>query len=208
MKNLIEQVSVDRLFIKDVFLSLTDAQVLGQIGTPINNQYIPSNANNTPFILNTGAPASADGIVINVRYCYTLETPIFARLYQATAGFYRSTQRNQYNLIYDFNITKSASNTIGEIKDSFQCDDLSLPNIALQQGDVLGVCSSKFSEMSIGRVNLIGEGGGVGAGGDPLLSTTGVCTSVGNVPMEIRTQLQQLTSGVLLIYANITDPCK
>lgn len=192
------------------FPDVKEASLQGHIGTipTEGKEYIPTD-DNSLFFLNARDPADATGTVSQLSYCFTLQTGIAVRLYQATVGFYHREGRT-LRLSHSINITKNNSLAVANSK-AFQCETLKTPKIEVWTGQVIGVCSRLFDK-SIGRIIFVAK---QNDDDDVLLrddldDRESFCTTEGHVPEEIyQDQLERVPDHLLLLYANIsTNPCK
>lgn len=169
-------------------------------------EYAPT-SDDSQFFLNSGAPANIDGTVSRVRYCHILQTSTTATLLQATVGFYRRSG-NTFTLTNSFNITKSATSAPISI---FQCENLSISPIQVNEGDVIGVCSRDFESSLIGRIILVANTISNANGDDSLfrnVPSDSLCSQEGHVPQDFtRSQVERVPENTLLLYANIST-CK
>lgn len=151
------------------------------IGTPVerlsSSDYEELEDDSARFYLNTEFPAIADGTVTSLSFCYDLNGPVDTT-YQATIGFYHMEGTN-YSLIDSFNLSRSRLPA--------RCENISIPPIEVQQGDVIGVCARDFSP-SVRRINFVVESD---RESDDLQRERGgdnremFCTAVGDVPRSL-----------------------
>lgn len=190
------------------YLHTSDSQLVGVIGTiPDERTRYRIGSDASRFFLNIRDPASANGSVSAVRFCYIFERTQAVRLYQATVGFYRR-HGETFTLTYSFNITKNGTLGAGAENndDSFQCENLSIPKFEVHKGDLVGACS-KFFDKSIGRIILEAKGEQ-----NDTLYHNGIddrlhfCYTEGSVPLVFtRDQIEAVDSQLFLLYANITE---
>ena len=130
----------------------TEAELpTGAIGTlALNENRIFSPRGNIQFYLNTEDPATSDGIVERLRFCYSLNGG--EGLYQATIGLYRPEGNGGYSLLRSFYVTRNASSD--QERDQFVCEDMDIPSTQVQEGDLIGVCARNFNN-SFRRINFV-----------------------------------------------------
>lgn len=184
---------------------------VGQVGSigQENIQYTPA-TDSSPFFLNTRAAADANGTISRVKYCYTLPDDN-TDSYRATIGLYRP-QGGSFNLLNSFSLTKTG-NTLQGPRDEFVCEEMDIPSLEVQEGDVMGACmpSRSFTFLSAGPINLVAEledRGEILMQFQSLTQALRACLPVGTIPSVVSSgNLRNTSVGrLLMIAANIMKP--
>lgn len=186
-------------------------RLLGDIGTVTRDEQnlIPSGSTAQLFF-NIRDEAEDSGFVSSLRYCYTIPFDVEANIYQATVGFYRrrvdrvSREADIFQLISDsFNITVDADNTTTLDRTVFQCAEMDIPSVQVQEDDLIGVCSRDYPEDSIGRLGLTSRSSDISLRNEVQVQNI-LCSRAGCIPESVsRSDLDQISLR-LQIFGNIT----
>ena len=190
-----------------LFSALACAERIGVIGTDLDQQYgtrIPPGQSPAKgrFFLNTLDPATASGTVSSLRFCAYLNDDASVEIYQATIGFFRETgQHGQYDLLNSVGVAVNATPGL-----EYTCLSVSTPDIDVQVGDVIGVCSRTFnsSVASLGiAVSVDDDTSSLLRNG--RMQRESLCPAVGSIPTNIAADQLETRSLLLPIYANISE---
>lgn len=162
------------------------------------------NFDNSHFYLNTDDPANASGVASSLGYCYyAVEGIITVRVFQATVGFYRQGVNSSFDLVSDFYVLSINVSTV--LSDEVHCEQMKIPPLEIQEGDMIGVCSRNFFQDSVGRLRL------VSIGRSRLLrnhENIELCGRVGVLPQNIQANELERRRRLLHLYSNITSAWK
>lgn len=115
-----------------------------------NDDFEPVDDNRPYFYLNTLNPANASGIVSSLWICYNLDSDddFDAPVFQATIGFYRpAADGGSFSLMSYITLTRTS-------RDTLWCENVTIPNIEVEEGDVIGVCAINFNS-SFRRIDFV-----------------------------------------------------
>lgn len=168
------------------------------------DELIPKQSNNR-FYLNINAPATANGTVSAIQYCYIVNVTDFEPgkdIFLSTIGFYRP-EGNTYTLINS--IVIRFDNLPADITD---CVEMSVPEFHVEEGDVIGVCLNEFTDGPIDtrRISMFGDVRGLGIRYSIWRDMSDLCQTRGVMPLEVgRNELVARLNRVILVFANITS---
>ena len=165
------------------------------------------------FYLSNNAPATASGTVSSIQYCYTLDTDNLddIEIFLSTVGFYRLVGSN-YTLVNSTVISvKNIADELPEnIRDTFDCVEISVPEFEVERGDVIGVCqrlypddgSSPRTERVTVVANVNSESVLRSRGGD---TDDRFCSEIGVMPSTLAVdQLDTRDGRIIRVSANIS----
>ena len=165
------------------------------------------------FYLSHNTPATANGTVSSIQYCYTLDTDDLddIEIFLSTVGFYRLVGSN-YTLV---NSTVISVENIGDrlpedITETFDCVEISVPEFEVERGDVIGVCQRLYpddnSPPRTERVNVVAN-----VNGESVLRSRGggtddrFCSEIGVMPNTFAVdQLENQNGRIIRVSANIS----
>ena len=147
----------------------------------------PINFDPNRLYLNTDRPATCNGTVSTVRYCYYGENTVVQRTYRSLVSVYRPVDNSRYERIsdtisvtkrsYPFQIAQADAYLAG-----FNCDLQKLSSsIQVMEGDVIGACiysSRSTSQLDMLTVRLFAGYRMMIEGADSAGCDTGVMPSV------------------------------
>lgn len=159
------------------------------------------------FYLNYNAPATVNGTVSSLRYCFVLNTADFdsGDIFLSTVGIYRP-RSDGYTLtntvIVSFNNLDGLPN---DINTTFHCREMNVPEFEVQVGDAIGVCLREFSSPeSTERINVFANlnNGYMIMSRNPNVDN--VCVNPREMPSELSSSvLAPVTNRVPLVSAEI-----
>ena len=181
------------------------AEVIGTIGNRTeegDTQFEPGHPR-SDFYLNTNAPATANGTISSIQYCYTLDTSNSENIdiYLTTVGIYRPvgnsyTLINSTVLIFDHN----ADQFPPDIDNTYHCTETNIAEFEVQTGDVIGVCMARSQRTEI--VNVYAEG--LAGGSIVRSSNSDTCSSIGMAESSVSVaELREVQHEFIRIFANI-----
>ena len=197
-------ISLD-FFLCLVHQSFTLAQSSQVIGSNDSTPAVPFNFEG--FYLNTLQPATSNGTITTLKYCYYGTRDRSVNIYQSLVAVYRKGLRGNYDRISDtVLITKHRpSDTVLQtdvLLQGFNCDYLELnKNISVVVGDVIGACVYDTSNVEVlNLVSLTDNGGFL-----PVDSVHHADCDTGELPRRlVNDHLEATTRRVLLhLFAQI-----
>ena len=182
-------------------------QSCGRVGQTYQDE-ISGGVTTSAFYLNPGDPASCNGVIASVHYCFSAdqEQTVASDQYLVTFAIYRRNNVTSYSNVTPATALQVTGQHLQDDleSDSFGCSTYTLDQLLpIQAGDVLGVCVFDPPGLSQHRIDLVKEFS-LGSSNNLLRidSVLDSCTEA-TVPKTVNSNSPFNFNGTLYLYAEI-----